>query len=241
MASKTIHIGKNPGTEEREFSLEFKIGGRLCKTVTVKQAGKCGCDTIEITPIQIDASGGDNVLIGTISVNKCSASDEIGFSSSNGFLDNIHIEGTSIKAHILSNEGAERSAIINVSYNGELCSGKGFELTQDSNCGCSTIEVTPNQIDASGGNDITIGTISVNKCNENDTISLTASSNSFLRDIRLRGNDIIANVDKNNNGDSRDVDVSVYYNGSLCDGKTFTITFVMSKKGKRFGGFTELA
>ena len=26
-----------------------------------------------------------------------------------------------------------------------------------------------------------------------------------------------------------------------CDGKTFTITFVMSEKGKRFGGFTELA
>ena len=178
--------------------------------------------------LSIPASGGTNIVIGTISMASCMSNPRAEPMAPREWISDLTVSGTNVIVTIAENTGTTwRTEVISLSAdteNGDICEDtNGIRIRQNGagpapTCDCSSLTVTgKTNISKDGGDNVTIGTISKASCMSNATAS---SSESWLSNITVSGNDVKATVGSNSDSSPRSGSVTVTVDtddGGTCD------------------------
>lgn len=203
-------------------------------TQTCNKCGECGCDSIgSITPINVSYSGGSNIEIASFSnaLRFCEEGDTITFETTtpqeNEFIHEISLNNNSngIIARITPNDGLEsREENVIVSINNTEC--QRFSIIQTARpaveCTCEAINWSfiDDPFSSVGGTSITLATFSFKDgydyCNSNKLTFEVTGDTTFITNVRVSNNTIIADISANDGEEDRSNTVIFKYDGNQC-------------------------
>jgi hypothetical protein len=206
------------------YDIKYTDGDRRGSMQYVVNAGDCvSCDCGKISykapSGKISSNGGNNVTLGTnfkITHAYCEKNYNATFEAVEN-VSNVHLDGTTIKGNVPSNNGEEREIKFNVRFNGHVCPNTDkYNLKQEHGCTCANSSYSYNPSVSSVGAEGysgTIGTISMNHGCGVGRVGVTSSNMSVSRS----GNNIVATIPQNT-GPATSFSYSITLDGSVCSG-----------------------
>ena len=212
------------------YDIKYTDGDRRGSMQYVVNAGDCvSCDCGKISykapSGKISSNGGDNVTLGTnfkITHAYCEKNYTPTFTPGNN-VSNVHLDGTTIKGNVPSNNGEEREITFSVNFNGHVCPNTDkYHLMQEHGCTCgnNSFTYTPSVTEVgAGGYSGVIGSFSMHNGCSSSRIGVSSSNMS----VSKSGSNITATIPANAGG-GKTFTYTVTLDGSDCGHGAYSIS-----------------